>query len=104
MGSAQGVGDCVVGAMQKYLAQVLVRHLATMFRMYNDYGSIARDRVERNVNSVNFPEFHEEAQNADKEVSEEGIKQSLFEIAEYEIECLGLAKGETEEICAEKGE
>ena len=66
--------------------------------MYNDYGSIARDRAERNVNSVNFPEFHEEAQNADKDVSEEGIKQALFEIAEYERECFGLAKGKLEKL------
>ena len=74
MGSVQGGGDCFVGAIQKYLAQVLVRHLAAMCRMYNDYGSIARDRAEQNDNSVNFPEFHGEAQNADKDVSEEGIK------------------------------
>ena len=59
-------------------------------------GSIARDQAERNVNSVNFPEFHQEAQNADKDVSEEGIKQALFEIAEYEREWLGLAKGKLE--------
>ncbi len=25
--------------------------------MYNDYGSLMRDRVERNLNIVNFPEF-----------------------------------------------
>jgi hypothetical protein len=42
----------------KYLAQDLARHLATMCRQYNDYGSITRDHAERNLNSVNFPEFH----------------------------------------------
>ncbi|KAI1127673.1 hypothetical protein F5Y10DRAFT_191325 [Nemania abortiva] len=40
-----------------YLAEDLCRHLASMCRMYNDYGSIARDSDEANLNSVDFPEF-----------------------------------------------
>ena len=28
-----------------------------MCRMYNDYGSVARNRAEGNLNSVDFPEF-----------------------------------------------
>lgn len=44
--------------------------------MYNDYGSIARDRGERNVNSVNFPEFAGGAK--------EGRQKALFALAEYE--------------------
>ena len=29
-----------------------------MCRQYNDYGSTQRDRVEGNLNSINFPEFY----------------------------------------------
>ena len=102
-GSALGRGDCFVGAQQKYLAQALVRSLAAMCRQYNDYGSIVRDRAEGNVNSVNFPEFHEvlpakttEGNKADNDKGEHGrakeedVKQALFEIAEFERECLSL--------------
>lgn len=32
-------------------------HLGRMCRQYNDYGSLARDQEERNLNSLNFPEF-----------------------------------------------
>ncbi|KAF7909636.1 uncharacterized protein EAF01_003354 [Botrytis porri] len=43
-------------ALTKYLATELGRHLAVMCRMYNDYDSLARDKAEKNLNSVNFPE------------------------------------------------
>ena len=39
------------------MAQDVARRLSTMCRMYNDYGSVARDRAEGNLNSLNFPEF-----------------------------------------------
>lgn len=41
----------------KYTAQTLCMHLGRMCRQYNDYGSLARDQEERNLNSLNFPEF-----------------------------------------------
>ena len=45
-----------------------------------------------NVNSVNFPEFHERpGENANGKVSEDGIKQTLFDIAVYEVVCPVLA-------------
>lgn len=93
---------CFVGAWQKYLAADLVMHLATMCRQYNDYGSIVRDRAERNVNSVNFPEFHEglglyEANGGEEserggEQGEDEIRTTLFEIAQYERECVRIAR------------
>ena len=88
--------DCFTGAEQKYLAQALVRHLAAMCRQYNDYGSVARDRVEENVNSVNFKEFHEGG--VPGRDGEAGIKEALFRIAEYERECLELTKGRLEKL------
>ncbi|KAB8228989.1 uncharacterized protein BDW43DRAFT_198004 [Aspergillus alliaceus] len=69
-------------AEQKYLATDLCRHLSTMCRMYNDYGSIQRDRDEGNLNSVDFSEFA----NADLNAACEGgvAKAALFRLAEYE--------------------
>ncbi|KAK3485191.1 uncharacterized protein B0T23DRAFT_436094 [Neurospora hispaniola] len=45
-------------ARTSYVAEAMVRSLASLCRMYNDYGSIARDASEGNLNSVNFAEFH----------------------------------------------
>ncbi|KAK8036506.1 hypothetical protein PG991_001643 [Apiospora marii] len=41
----------------KYLSAAACQHLAAMCRMYNDYGSVARDAAETNLNSVDFPEL-----------------------------------------------
>ncbi len=69
-----------------------------MCRQYNDYGSIARDRAEKNLNSVNFPEFHhnnvvkqEGSVENQNDVREEAFKAALFEIADYERDCLLFA-------------
>lgn len=82
------------GARQRYLAEDMCRHLATMCRQYNDYGSIVRDRAEKNLNSVNFPEFCEEgaekrADTDPKTVArvEQKLKDNLMWVAEYEREC-----------------
>ena len=90
--------DCFKGAKSKYLAQDLCAHLAVMCRQYNDYGSIARDRVESNLNSVNFPEFHATEAYSDGQLNEsqlqrkeDELKSVLFEIAEYERESLDHA-------------
>lgn len=40
-----------------YVAEDLCRHLSSLCRMYNDYGSLQRDTREWNLNSINFPEF-----------------------------------------------
>ena len=53
---AQGL-ECFPTTEQQYVAQDVARRLATMCRMYNDYGSVARDRTEGNLNSIDFPEF-----------------------------------------------
>jgi len=86
-------------AKQKYLAQSACRHLATMCRQYNDYGSVRRDSEERNLNSVNFPEYGSiDVLSASEE---ERIKAELLWLAEYERECLEATlkrlRGEVEE-------
>ncbi|KAI8966716.1 hypothetical protein F5Y11DRAFT_361783 [Daldinia sp. FL1419] len=69
-----------------YLAEDLCRHLASLCRMYNDYGSIARDREENNLNSVNFPEFHLPIKGVRD--TNQDTKIELMGIAEYEREGL----------------
>ncbi|KAL8924394.1 MAG: hypothetical protein Q9172_002696 [Xanthocarpia lactea] len=93
--------NCFPNVKAMYLAQDMNRHLATMCRQYNDYGSVARDRTEGNLNSIDFEEFqegcipfHEEAMpNGDGEPdalqSGEAVdtarrKADLLWIAEYE--------------------
>ena len=66
--------------------------------MYNDYGSISRDRAEKNLNSVNFPEFdnrngaiHERSEDeaqGDGHDDEQKAKEALFRLATYEREFL----------------
>ncbi|KAI0882025.1 Copalyl diphosphate synthase [Annulohypoxylon maeteangense] len=81
--------DCFATAGEKYLAADVCRHLATMCRMYNDYGSVLRDEAEGNLNSVNFPDF--EAKNIRPEQKIQQKKDALFKIAEYERSCLETA-------------
>jgi len=75
---------------EKYIAQDLCRHLATMCRMYNDYGSLVRDRLEKNLNSVNFPEFG----SAEEAGTDTALKDRLFRLADYERRCLDMALAE----------
>lgn len=42
-----------------------------MCRMYNDYGSVQRDKEERNLNSVDFEEFNKRGREAEGENSDE---------------------------------
>ncbi len=71
-----------------------------MCRQYNDYGSILRDRAEKNLNSINFPEFDAEAKDLmtdnDGDV-ESRLKENLYWIAEYERECIGVTLRRLEE-------
>ncbi|KAG5979881.1 hypothetical protein E4U55_004661 [Claviceps digitariae] len=81
LGQGQEVYPTVV---QKYLAAAVARHLTTMCRMYNDFGSISRDSNERNVNSMHFPEFSGCWAQEDK-------KRILAQLGEYEHNCLNQA-------------
>lgn len=48
--------ECFPSVCQKYFANAACRHLPTMFRMYNNYGSVNRDSEGGNLNSVDSPE------------------------------------------------
>lgn len=78
-------------ATAEYLSSELAAHLSAMCRMYNDFGSISRDKEEGNLNSINFLEFGTSVLGClsgnPKEVGIlklEGKKAKLFAIAEYE--------------------
>ncbi|RYP56825.1 hypothetical protein DL771_011600 [Monosporascus sp. 5C6A] len=81
-------------ARTAYMAEDVCRHLASLCRMYNDYGSVARDGDEGNLNSLNFPEFHTlpcPARGDDTEDMRERMKSELMWIAEYERRGLEMA-------------
>ncbi len=72
----------------KYLGQDLCRHVAILCRMYNDYGSLMRDRAEKNPNSVNFPEFT--CIPRSDQGLEEDLKESVMCLARHERSCMNL--------------
>jgi hypothetical protein len=90
--------DLFPGVQVKYLLEDACRHLATMCRQHNDYGSVARDRKEKNLNSIDFPEFQEQSKQlrdrsakSPNQDAESKAKECLLEIAEYERVGLNLA-------------
>lgn len=88
-------GDCFRSVEAKYVAQDFCQHLGTMCRMYNDYGSARRDRQEKNLNCLDFPEF----QAGDLCENEESQKQKLFRLASYERKCMDLSLTELGKVC-----
>ncbi|PWY74044.1 hypothetical protein BO83DRAFT_444435 [Aspergillus eucalypticola CBS 122712] len=84
--------DCFTGPLAQYLSQDVCRHLATMCRQYNDYGSMGRDREEHNLNSIDFLMVGKEDDEKKKHANTYTDKRLLLlEIAQYERECLELA-------------
>lgn len=54
----RGAGrDCFSTVKQKLMIWNANSHAGKQLRMFNDYGSVVRDAAERNLNSINFPEF-----------------------------------------------
>lgn len=76
--------------------------------MYNDYGSVARDREERSLNSLNFPEFHEDDRRGRRDIgsleviSEDELRERLIKVAQYERGCLELSVRRLKEEVGEK--
>lgn len=80
---------CFQDCQSKYMSRSLVRHLSTMCRQYNDYGSVSRDMDEGNLNSLHFAEFSKQSPaNASQGLA---MKDQLLEIAEFERSCMELA-------------
>ena len=83
----------------KFIAEDAPRHSATLCRIYNDLGSVLRDRREANLNSVDFPKFQVSSKPG---VSEDSIKADLLRVAGYEKKCLDSALVALRGICEEK--
>ncbi|OTA68818.1 Ent-kaurene synthase [Hypoxylon sp. EC38] len=97
---AETCGSVYATAASSYVAEDMVRHLASLCRMYNDYGSISRDSDEGNLNSINFPEFHLDLRGMESiggsEAAVGNAKDKLMLIAEYERHGLNIAMAELE--------
>lgn len=85
-GSVRKGRDCFGSVTQKLIAFKMNSHIGSFCRIYNDYGSVSRDREEFNINSINFPEFfpdHLENEAAthqgDKEAKKALLKAGVFE-------------------------
>ena len=74
----------------KYVTQDCSTHLSVICRIYNDYGSLPRDRQEKNLNAVFFPEFEGRA----KKKTDIQLRQELARICEYERKCLKVSLDE----------
>lgn len=77
--------DCFPTCETKFIADDVSRHMSTVYRMYNDFDSIVRDRTERNLNSVDFAEFQKRQQ-----ITDQALKDVLSRIAGYERKCLNM--------------
>ncbi|KAK2763882.1 hypothetical protein FQN54_009500 [Arachnomyces sp. PD_36] len=76
-------GDVFTTAREKYLAEKLWRQISIEGRLWNDLGSIERDRAASNLNSVDFSEFSSpQSLQADGDVATQ-----LTRLAEYENKC-----------------
>lgn len=80
----------------KYIVQDCARRASVVLRMFNDSGSLSRDRRESNLNSVFFPEFIGENK-SDKELRDE-----LVSLAKYEKACLQASINELEGACGSR--
>ena len=92
--SRDGGKSCWPNIMDRYLARDVERHATIISRMLNDYGSMRRDWEERNLNSVNFPEFYHGLPASASEAGQErddAIRKSLFDLVVYERELLKVA-------------
>ena len=79
--------DCFPSVEAKYFAQDLAAHLGVLARMENDYGSVIRDFKERNLNSVNFPEFSPSKDGEEAYEDLKARKAKLKRLAGFEREC-----------------
>ena len=73
----RGGQDCFASGEEKYLANAVMRHMATMCRMYNDLASAERDNAEGSLNCVDFPEFDQDGDLAAR-------KKAVFDVLDFE--------------------
>ena len=79
---------------QRYVVEDLAGCLARMCRLYNDWGSVSRDRAEGNLNCVDFAELQDPATGRDEK--EEVVKERVMGLAEWERKGVERAMEELE--------
>ena len=87
--------DCFQTCEAKFVADDVSTHMSTLLRMYNDLSSIARDRAEGNLNSVDFAEFRE----GQGQVVDGALEDALLRVAGYERRCRDVAFAELKNVC-----
>lgn len=94
----------LTSARTAYLAEDACRHLASLCRMYNDIGSLARDAEEVSLNSVNFPEFSFKGSGAELAMTTKfSARTELLWVAEYERHGLNIALQQLEAVLGSAG-
>ena len=94
--------ECFRTCEAKFMADDFSTHMSTLGRMYNDLSSIARDRAEGNLNSVDFPEFQPEGAQGQGQVADGALKDALLRVAAYERKCRDMALAELKNVCEER--
>jgi hypothetical protein len=92
-------GDVFITAREKYLAEKLWRQISVEGRLWNDLGSIERDRAASNLNSADFPEFS----SAQSLRADGDVRMQLTRLAEYEHECTLLCLNNLTQILENSG-
>lgn len=90
--------------LSRYLSRSVIHHLAVMCRQYNDYGSVARDMDENNLNSLHFPDFTLSAPdvcNEDVKGPSQEKKDQLLAIAEFERSSLDMSFAKLEQTAVD---
>ena len=80
----------------RFIGQDCCTHLSVICRMFNDYGSLDRDRKESNLNSMFFPEFD------GKGKTDAELRTELVKLAKYERKCLALSFNELAAACGDR--
>ena len=90
--------SCLLGGLPdpltRHIGTEFATRVAVMSRLYNDLGSMARDRAEGNVNCVNFREFHGNGDGGGEECDGvEAVKGRVERVARFEREAVGWVGG-----------
>lgn len=88
--------DYLPTSEMRFIAQDVCTHLSVICRMFNDYGSLDRDRKESNLNSLFFPEFDGNSK------SDQQLRGELVRLTKYERKCLSLSFDELKMACGER--
>lgn len=87
--------------LEQYLIQDLWTHFSVKARMENDRASLQRDREEKNLNSLDFPEFESNTATSGIALHKQQ-KAALTSIVDYERRCIEHGLDVLEEVTAAK--